>query len=735
MVARLPSQAWPRQRRPRSTATTSAARSGRRRCRRCRTGRAGPCPTRRTSSSSAAATPGSTRPASWPARRRPSRSLEAHTLGWGASTRNGGIVHRRLQVGPDARSSSATARRPAARSTARRSTSYALVKRLIADESIDCDFREVGYLELAYAPSHVGELEQRAREPRRGRRRGRRSSRATRIREEIGSDAYHGGLVVPGQRPRPPGPLLRGARGGRRPGRRRPPRGRPRARRSGARPTAGSWSRPSAARSWPATSSSPRTATRTASRPTLRRRVIPIGSYIIASEPLPEDLARELSPKGRAFFDTKNFLYYWHVSADRRMVFGGRASFLPTIDRPDRGDPPQGPARGPPAARRLPDRVRVGRQRRLHVRPDAARRADEGRRHLRGGLLRHGRRADDLPRHEGRGVAGRRRGAGADAAAHSRSCRRRTRAGRGSCRSPASGSGSRTASRPDHARPSRQTDKETTMTKPLAVQLYTFRDTTRPGGAGLGLDRADARGHRRDRLSSASRPSTSRAVTRSPRAGPSRRSGSRSRARTRWTKPATSRAFDRASAGDRGPRLDVGSIVSGGPFASTVEVDDARRPAERRGRGDRRATGWRSATTTTAPRCARSTASRVYRRLRDRLDPARRLPGRHLLGRGRRRAIRRRCIDELGDRVVSLHVKDGVTLPSAANAEPFVNVAVGHGVIDVASAVAAARATCRAIELAHRRVRPLRRVAASRPSARRYAYLATPRPGPWVRGA
>ena len=68
--------------------------------------------------------------------------------------------------------------------------------------------------------------------------------------------------------------------------------------------------------------------------PTLRRRIIPIGSYIIATEPLPDDLVAELSPRGRAFFDTKNFLYYWHVSADRRMVFGGRASMLPTsIDR------------------------------------------------------------------------------------------------------------------------------------------------------------------------------------------------------------------------------------------------------------------------------------------------------------------------------------------------------------------------------------------------------------------
>ncbi|TMD20095.1 MAG: FAD-binding oxidoreductase [Chloroflexi bacterium] len=32
--------------------------------------------------------------------------------------------------------------------------------------------------------------------------------------------------------------------------------------------------------------------------------------------------------------DSKNFLYYWRLSADDRMLFGGRASFAPTtIDR------------------------------------------------------------------------------------------------------------------------------------------------------------------------------------------------------------------------------------------------------------------------------------------------------------------------------------------------------------------------------------------------------------------
>jgi sugar phosphate isomerase/epimerase len=49
-------------------------------------------------------------------------------------------------------------------------------------------------------------------------------------------------------------------------------------------------------------------------------------------------------------------------------------------------------------------------------------------------------------------------------------------------------------------------------------------------------------------------------------------------------------------------------------------------------------------------------------------------------------------IRRLGLRVVSLHVKDGIDLPSAADAEPFVNVPVGRGVVDPAPAIAAAEA-------------------------------------------
>jgi glycine/D-amino acid oxidase-like deaminating enzyme len=253
--------------------------------------------------------------------------LEARTLGFGGSTRNGGIVHAGFKLGPRAlvkRYGEETGH------ALYRETldSYETVKRLIAEESIDCDFREVGHLELAYAPSHLAGLEEE------------RDSLASmgvestivpreRIREEIGTDAYYGALVVPSSGLVHPGRYFAGLAAA--------------ADRGGADLHEGVRARTIRRQAdgrfvvetergailagdvFVATNGYTDGVV-----PTLRRRIIPIGSYIIATEPLPEELARELSPKGRSFFDTKNFLYYWHVTADRRMVFGGRASMMPT---------------------------------------------------------------------------------------------------------------------------------------------------------------------------------------------------------------------------------------------------------------------------------------------------------------------------------------------------------------------------------------------------------------------
>ena len=63
--------------------------------------------------------------------------------------------------------------------------------------------------------------------------------------------------------------------------------------------------------------------------PALQKKLIPIGSYIIATEVLPAELARELSPRNRMIYDSKHFLYYYRLTPDNRMLFGGRAAFFP----------------------------------------------------------------------------------------------------------------------------------------------------------------------------------------------------------------------------------------------------------------------------------------------------------------------------------------------------------------------------------------------------------------------
>jgi glycine/D-amino acid oxidase-like deaminating enzyme len=257
--------------------------------------------------------------------------IETEQLGFGGSTRNGGIVHPGYKWGPGElidRYGEETGRALFAETMA----AYDLVKRLIADEAIDCEFRECGYLDLAWAPSHVGELRSSAETLRRF---GIETTFVPKadLGAEIGSTFYHGGLVFPPSGLLHPGKYFGGLVAA--------------AERAGADLHEGvratTIRRQADGRLVVETT---RGAILTKEVvvgtngytdglvPSLRRRIIPIGSYIIATEPLPEELARTVSPRGRAFFDTKNFLYYWHVSDDRRMIFGGRASFLPTnVDR------------------------------------------------------------------------------------------------------------------------------------------------------------------------------------------------------------------------------------------------------------------------------------------------------------------------------------------------------------------------------------------------------------------
>ena len=257
--------------------------------------------------------------------------LEAHTLGWGASTLNGGIIHPGFKWGPQTlakRYGTDTARAIYAESV----EAFELVTGLIRDHAIDAELRTNGWLELAWAPKHAAAFPEEAEALEGYGMRARTIARGA-LRDEIGTDAYHGGLAIDPGGVIHPGKWFAGLVG--------------LADRAGA----------DLHEATPVTSirrqrdgrfvvETTRGAILTrdvliatngypdAAHPGIRRRIVPIGSYIIATEPLPPDVANELSPTGRAYFDTRNFLSYWHLSADRRLIFGGRVSFLPTsVDR------------------------------------------------------------------------------------------------------------------------------------------------------------------------------------------------------------------------------------------------------------------------------------------------------------------------------------------------------------------------------------------------------------------
>ena len=61
--------------------------------------------------------------------------------------------------------------------------------------------------------------------------------------------------------------------------------------------------------------------------PALSRRIMPVGTYIVATEPLGESAARALLPQNTAVTDINWVLDYFRRSADHRLLFGGRVSY------------------------------------------------------------------------------------------------------------------------------------------------------------------------------------------------------------------------------------------------------------------------------------------------------------------------------------------------------------------------------------------------------------------------
>ena len=253
--------------------------------------------------------------------------FDAQTIGWGASSRNGGMVLTGLKL-PASTLIARYGKEVTARMYAASLESIDFVEQLVREENIACDFARCGHLEVACKPKHFDDFRRSADETARHFNHQQRLIPRDQLQSEIGSAIYHGGLVDESSAGVNPARLVAGLASA--------------AQRAGAaifehshvneiqREGAIGWKIATqhgtlrAQNVFVATSGYTSRVT-----PALQRKIIPIGSYIIVTEVLPEKLAAELSPRNRMIFDSKNYLYYYRLTPDRRMLFGGRAAFFP----------------------------------------------------------------------------------------------------------------------------------------------------------------------------------------------------------------------------------------------------------------------------------------------------------------------------------------------------------------------------------------------------------------------
>ncbi|MCS6774572.1 MAG: FAD-binding oxidoreductase [Anaerolineae bacterium] len=252
--------------------------------------------------------------------------LEAKSIGWGASSRNGGMALTGMKL-----SASALVKRFG---LARAKAMFCLsiealdyVEQLIRSERIDCEFSRCGHLELAWKPSHMEGLQREAELLQRAFDHPVQLIPREALSTETATEAYHGALLDPRSGGLHPARYAAGLAEA--------------ADRAGAMLFAhtrveridrasGGFTVHTARGALAADHVFVATNGYTDRIvPSLKRRIVPVGSYIIATAPLPEDIAHAISRHRRMMYDTKHFLYYYRLSSDNRLIFGGRAGFVP----------------------------------------------------------------------------------------------------------------------------------------------------------------------------------------------------------------------------------------------------------------------------------------------------------------------------------------------------------------------------------------------------------------------
>jgi glycine/D-amino acid oxidase-like deaminating enzyme len=260
--------------------------------------------------------------------------LESQTIGWGASSRNGGMVLTGMKLGVN-KLISMYGRELTKRMYAASLASMDCVEQIVQEEKIDCDFSRCGHLEVACKQKHFDDYTRQSEVIELEFDHKLRVVPRHELSAEIGSSIYYGGMVDDVSAGCNPARYVAGlARAAMKAGAEIFEQARVE---SVARESLNGelgWKLVTSRGALWAHEVFVGTSGYTgAATPALQKKLIPIGSFIITTEVLPAPLARELSPRNRMIYDSKNYLYYYRLTPDRRMLFGGRAAFFPENDQ------------------------------------------------------------------------------------------------------------------------------------------------------------------------------------------------------------------------------------------------------------------------------------------------------------------------------------------------------------------------------------------------------------------
>src|SRR5271154_4005448 len=120
--------------------------------------------------------------------------LESETIGWGASSRNGGMVLTGLKLGVN-KLLSTYGRELTRRMYAASLETIDTVERIVKEENIACDFARTGHLEVACKPAHFADYARQVEVIASEFNHQLRVVPRDDLRSEIGSDIYYGGMV------------------------------------------------------------------------------------------------------------------------------------------------------------------------------------------------------------------------------------------------------------------------------------------------------------------------------------------------------------------------------------------------------------------------------------------------------------------------------------------------------------------------------------------------------------